>query len=185
MQNIALYCFGIIGRLWRRIDCRQEHPAVHQRQIKRGTLQLPDKKQMVICGYYRPPDRVDESYLTHSYEEISALQSTYKKSIFIVSGDFNLPDIQWSDNTTTGHSYPHRVSQNFLDLAHDLSLEQMVDFPTRYENTLDLVLTSHPAFMTCCKPLPPIGDHDIVLYDSSHQVVRTRPPRRKILLEQS
>ncbi|MCG7876680.1 MAG: reverse transcriptase domain-containing protein [Candidatus Thiodiazotropha endolucinida] len=148
-----------------------------------GTLQLPKKKQMVIGAYFRPPDRVDEEYLSQTYKEISSLKSTFKKAIFIIAGDFNAPDIQWSDNTITGNSYPRRVSQCFLDLTHDLSMEQMVDFPTRFENTLDLVLVSHPAFMTRCKPLPPIGnksDHDIVLYDTTHQAVRLRPQRRKI-----
>ncbi|XP_053372574.1 uncharacterized protein LOC123561157 isoform X1 [Mercenaria mercenaria] len=150
-------------------------------------IQLPKKKQMVIGAYYRPPDRVDDQYILKTYEEISALRSTHKKAVFIVSGDFNVPDIQWADNINiiTGRIYPHRVSQRFLDLSHDLSLEQMVDFSTWNENTLDLVLTSHPAFMTRCKPPPPIGvrsDHDIVLFNTTHEVTRSRHPRRKILL---
>jgi hypothetical protein len=42
-----------------------------------------------------------------------------------------------------------------------------VDFPTRKENTLDLIFTTHPSFTQRCKPLPSIGnnDHDIVLLD--------------------
>ena len=50
---------------------------------------------------------------------------------------------------------------------------------------MDLVLTSHPGFKVKCKPLPPIApkrDHDIVLFDTSHQPYRTRPTRRKIFL---
>jgi hypothetical protein len=50
---------------------------------------------------------------------------------------------------------------------------------------IDLVFTSHPAFKLRCKSLPPLGkkgDHDIVLYDCSHKVVRRKPPRRKIYL---
>ena len=45
--------------------------------------------------------------------------------------------------------------------------------------------SSHPGYKIRCKPLPPIGeksDHDIVLFDTSHQVYRARPPRRKIFL---
>ena len=140
---------------------------------------------MVIGAYYRPPDKTDDVYLSNTYEEFSALRASHKKAVFIVSGDFNTPDIQWKDNSIVGNSYPHRVSQRYLDIAHDLSLEQMVDFSTRGDNTLDLILTSHPAFMTRCKPLPPIGvksDHDIVLYDTTHEAVRSRPHRRKILL---
>ena len=61
----------------------------------------------------------------------------------------------------------------------------MVDFPTRKENTLNLIFTSHPGFKIRCKPLPPIGiksDHDIVLFDTSHQTYRPRPTCRKIFL---
>jgi hypothetical protein len=64
-------------------------------------------------------------------------------------------------------------------------LEQIADFPTRQDSTLDLIFTSHPAFKLRCKSLPPLGkkgDHDIVLYDCSHKVVRRKPPRRKIYL---
>ena len=61
----------------------------------------------------------------------------------------------------------------------------MVDFPTRGDNTLDLIFTSHPSYQERCKPLPPISaksDHDIVLFDSAHQPVRARPKRRTINL---
>ena len=77
------------------------------------------------------------------------------------------------------------MNQTYLDLAAEHSLEQMVDFPTRGDNTLDLVFTSHPSYVERCKPLPPIADksdHDIVLFDTSHQPVRTRPKRRTIYI---
>lgn len=40
------------------------------------TLQLPKEKQMVIGAYYRPLNRVDDEYLSKTYEEISSLRST-------------------------------------------------------------------------------------------------------------
>jgi len=61
----------------------------------------------------------------------------------------------------------------------------MVTFSTRKENTLDLILTSHPSFTERCKPLPPItekSDHDIVLFDLATQPVRARPKRRTLYL---
>jgi hypothetical protein len=53
----------------------------------------------------------------------------------------------------------------FLEIVADNGLEQIVDFPTRKDNTLDLMLLSHPAYKLRCKPLPSIGnsDHAIVL----------------------
>ena len=65
----------------------------------------------------------------------------------------------------------------------DLNLEQVVNFLTRLQNTLDLVFMFHPSFKIRCKPLPPIGlksDHEMVLLDTSIQPVSTRLPHRKI-----
>ena len=61
----------------------------------------------------------------------------------------------------------------------------MVQFPTRGENTLDLIFTSHPSYQERCKSLPPISersDHDIVLFDTAHQPVRSRHKRQTILV---
>ena len=50
-------------------------------------------------------------------------------------------------------------------MQDDLSLEQLVSFPTKGEKTQDLVFMTHPSLVDKCKPLPSIGksDHDIVL----------------------
>ena len=97
----------------------------------------------------------------------------------------NLPHINWDNNTVSNKCYPHTVSQTYLDITQELGLEQTVNFPTLQENTLDLVSISHPGYKIRCKLLPPIrekSDHDIVLYDKSHQVYHARPPCRKIFL---
>ena len=121
-----------------------------------------------------------------SCSEISNLRKDSKKSEFILGGDFNVPDISWKDNTiTSSKNYPRRVSQTHLDIASDRGLEQMVSFPTRGDNTLDLNFTSHPSYQERCKPLSPLSaksDHDIVMFETAHQTVRARPKRRTIYL---
>ena len=102
----------------------------------------------------------------------------------ILGGDFNLPDFVWQDMSISGSQYPRRVSETFLNIIADNNLEQQVDFPTRKDNILDLILTSHPSFKLRCKPLPAIdnSDHDIVLCDTTLKPVRPKPPGRKIYL---
>ena len=102
----------------------------------------------------------------------------------MIGGDFNLPDINWQEQTITHRQYPTRTSQAFLDTVADNGLEQIVDFPTRKENTLDLILTSHPSFKLRCKSLPSIGnsDHDIVLLDIACKPLKPKPVKRKIYL---
>ena len=90
-----------------------------------------------------------------------------------------------SSHKITGSSYPQRDSQAVLDIAMDMGLERLIDFPTRLENILDLKFTSHPSFKIRCKPLSPISqksDHYIVLLDTAHQPLRARLPRRKLFL---
>ena len=110
-----------------------------------------------------------------------------RKNIFLIGGDFNLPDISWDTLKVEGTQYPSRVSQAFLDMVSDNSLEQMVDFPTRKDKTLDLLFTSHPSYIEKCKPLPSIenSDHDIVLLDASFVSRPLKPPRRNIYLWKS
>ena len=78
-------------------------------------------------------------------------QSETPKNIFLIGGDFNLPDINWSEQTITNRQYPIKTNLAFLGIVADEGLEQIVDFPTRKDNTLDLMLTSHPAFKLRCK----------------------------------
>ena len=95
-----------------------------------------------------------------------------------------------SQETTVGdmttlvpEKYTAGYSKTFLDIAKDLNLEQVANFSTRLQNTLDLVFMSHLSFKIRCKRLPPIGlksDHHLALHDTSIQPVRTRLPRRKI-----
>ena len=148
-----------------------------------GTIKS-GSKNIHIATYYRPPNRTDSDYLTSSVEEIANLKKKAKKNIFVIGGDFNIPDIDWKNLTTSGSQYPKSTSKAFLDLISDNSLEQIVDFPTRKDRILDIILTSHPSFKQRCKPMPSIGnsDHDIVLLDTSITNFRPRPQRRKILL---
>ena len=48
---------------------------------------------MVLAAFYRPPNMVDPTYLqevTHAFTTLK--QKKIKKAIFIIAGDFNLPD---------------------------------------------------------------------------------------------
>ena len=125
-----------------------------------------------------------EFYLDLDSVEVLGLQSSSKTGIFILGGDFNLPDIDWNTLTIEGHQYPVRVNQTFLDLIAECGLQQQVDFPTRKNNILDLIFTTQPSYKQRCKPFPPIGnsDHEDVLYDTSLQSFRPRPQHRKILI---
>ena len=52
--------------------------------------------------------------------------------------------------------------QVLLDIMNDRGLEQLVNFPTREENTLDLILPSLPGQFQDVYSPDKLSDHDIV-----------------------
>jgi hypothetical protein len=60
--------------------------------------------------------------------------------------------LAWEEQTIINRQYPIKTNQIFLEIVADNGFEQIVDFPTRKDNTLDLMLQSHPAYKLRCKP---------------------------------
>ena len=73
------------------------------------------------------------------------------------------------------------MNKFFIDTIQEMSMEQTVDFPTRLDNILDPVFTTHPSLVNKCKPLPGSGNHDIVLIDTSIEVTRSKTPPQKYI----
>ena len=70
-----------------------------------------------------------------------------------------------------------------INVICTVSLTQLVNFPTRRSNTLDLFLSNRPTLINRVEPLPGISDHDTMVFvDTSIKSMRQRPTRRKILL---
>lgn len=57
---------------------------------------------------------------------------------------------------------PPKIDEDFLTLVNDTSLREMISFPTRLSNTLDLFYTSNPILTKSVKPVAGISDYDIV-----------------------
>ena len=55
----------------------------------------------------------------------------------------NLPDIEWKTEQLTTNQYTHVLDQLlFLDTLANTRLQQIANFPTRNNNTLDVVLAN-------------------------------------------
>lgn len=115
-------------------------------QIKSG------REQIFIATSYRP--EYDRECIDEVRQQIVSLKKKYPKASFIVSGDFNCPEIDWKLWTGNGI-----VQKKLIDLANDFSLEQIVNFPTRGANLLDLILTDIPERVQKVEPLGAFGDH--------------------------
>ena len=76
-------------------------------------------------------------------------------------------------------SYPS-LHNAFVDTMHDIGLEQVVDFPTRGNNTLDLFLTNHPSLVPRVEGMPGLSDHDVVYLEYATQPSRVVYPKRVV-----
>ena len=94
----------------------------------------------------------------------------------------NLPDIEWETEQLTTNQYTHSISYSFLDTLATTGLQQIVNFPTINNNTLDVVLTNCPSLVKQYVGMPGLSDHNIVFVETSICALHHRPARRKILL---
>ena len=94
-----------------------------------------------------PP--ADDGTLDRTMTALQAVVQRYPDRCLVVSGDFNIPDINWR-LTERGWEIPttmrpSRRALNFVDACGLSDLKQYVCHPTRGANTLDLVLCNRRA----------------------------------------
>ena len=117
---------------------------------------------------YRPPD----TNLEDSKALFKLIYDHLKNSkMYILLGDFNLPDISWPSLTARSN-----ISREFLTLCFRIGAEQCVDFPTRKDNILDLVLCSSKVLLNYiqCKPPFSTSDHDTILCHLANHLCDTQ-----------
>ena len=100
----------------------------------------------------------------------------------LLTGDFNLPGIDWSENLVK-HSSPFRAIHEYsLEILQDHGLQQLVTFPTCDFNTLDLVSSNKPSTILNIQSIAGISDHDIVCFEVNAKVDHTRQIPRSIYM---
>ena len=109
-------------------------------------LHLSESVSLLLFCVYRSPN-TDISYLTNMCDYIITVVSNYPDAIICCTGDFSLPDINWESEFIEGHRYPHAINEFVLDMSAQCGFTQMVNFPTRERNTLDLFFTTHPSYI--------------------------------------
>jgi hypothetical protein len=144
-------------------------------------LKIQLSKSLLIGCINRPP-KSNIDYARELQEAIRSVMKNNRSSVLWLSGDFNLPDIDWEANNITGSQNSKQINEIYMDIIAENFREQMVNFPTRGTNILDLFTTNRPSLVNRCQPLPGLGDHDIVFIDSDITAKRTKQTQRKIYL---
>lgn len=129
-------------------------------------VKLPGSKSAVpIFAVYHSPSFNEMSICNneHILQFLSSVSSFSSK--LLVVGDFNLPYIDWTTNTTqlSDQSFENR----FVQTLQDHYLHQHIQDPTRLRadskpSVLDLVITKSPEDVNSVEFLPPLGKSDHV-----------------------
>ena len=137
------------------------------------------QKPVIISACYRSMHNTNEQNKLLS-EEIAKIGRKNKNNHIWIGGDFNLPDIDWSNNSIVTHQYSKDLNEQFLETFENSSLLQVIDFHTRKKATLDLMFTNRPTFLSKCTPVPGFGDHNTAaLVDLYCHPQRHRLPNEK------
>lgn len=119
--------------------------------------------EITLCCMYLQ-SCCSEDYLNEALLYLQTLPSNKK---LIVTGDFNLPEINWECMSS-----PCTRGTKFCDCIFDLNLSQLVIEPTHnLGNTLDLVLSNNPdcTIDLWVDPSTP-SDHFLITYSLQSQL---------------
>ena len=146
-----------------------------------------NKPSHFVASWYRPPggdlDKL-ESQLTSFKNQLEKIKDIHKgnklPSVHIL-GDLNFCDIVWPDRLSkSGSPLSPSEGEEFIEILNDHHLEQLVYFPTREKNTLDLIITSLPSQFLDIQSPDRLSDHDIVSGTLKIVIPPFKIPRRKV-----
>ena len=128
-------------------------------------IKVKGSSDLYIGSFFRAPDKTKPDYLEHLQSLLTRIP-TDKGAHLWIGGDFNLPNINWDDESVLQYATCSSVSKQLLNLAKDSYLDQMVTQPTRITettaNTLDLFFTSKATLINKVETIPGISDHEAV-----------------------
>ena len=146
-----------------------------------------NKTSHFVASWYRPLGSTSEEFKLFR-EQLDYIKTHHKgkkvPSVHVL-GDFNFKDIDWPERRSkSGSTLSQSEGQILIDIMNDHGLEQMVHFPTREKNTLDLILTTLPGQFQDVHSPDKLSDHDIVSGTLRIFIPPIKKPRRMVYLYQ-
>lgn len=127
-------------------------------------IKLHGGDSLVLGCIYRSPSSGEESI--HQFRQLLQLVMASCPSHLLLTGDFNLGDIDWQNHLSLAP--PSHCSHSFLEVIDDHFLHQHVNFPTRFRqgNTpgiLDLIFTNEEGMVQNLHSTPGLGKSDHII----------------------
>ena len=172
---------GVLVAIDKKYMCTEEPELEVEAELVWVRVNLVGHRALYIGAFYRS-QATDGEYLEQIDHSLSRIANT--NGVILLGGDFNCPSIDWPTTTLAPNPRYPAISQQLMDIADDHSLTQVVDKPTRGNNTLDLLFTNNSSIVNRVETLPKLGqsDHDVVFVEINIKP-ETRPQKpRKIFL---
>ena len=143
-------------------------------------IKLIGNGNVYVCSYYRRDVSVEESIeeLDKSLTRVSAIRN----ATTLIGGDFNFPGWDWKNKRLKPKTAYPSLHTKFSEILDDVSMVQIVEEPTRKNNTLDLLITNQPDKILRVDVLPGVSDHDIVFAEFDLRPIKYSQKPRQITL---
>jgi hypothetical protein len=104
------------------------------------------------------------------------LPKNSEDKIIILPGDFNLPHINWKNNTIKPGGNQLQLHQELLDIVDDFGLK------CRQIQLAKIMYWTCTSLVKSCETIPGISDHDMLVIDSDLKPTYNKPKRRKVYI---
>ncbi|CAC5356462.1 unnamed protein product [Mytilus coruscus] len=139
-------------------------------------------KHHYIGSWYRPPDAPSDQIqlLKDQMDKIKKTEKAKKQPCIHVLGDFNYRKINWQTqlNKDTNTCLNGSDGQALINILNEASAEQLVLFPARESDMLDLLSTTLPGQFTDIHSPDRFSDHEIVMGTLRCTIPRKIRPER-------
>ena len=131
-------------------------------------IQVIGASHLYVGAFYHPPDIENPDYLSH----LDACLSRIPEGAHVwIGADFNLADINWTDNSVCPSAAKPALFSKLIDITNNRFLQQLVTEPTRIiettESILDLFFTNNSSLISNVEVIPGISDHEAVYIEPS------------------
>ena len=128
-------------------------------------IKVRGSKDICVGSFYRPSNNADAEYLG-TLESYLARIPTHNGAHLWLDGDFNLPDIDWTNENIKTKSFHTLECHQLLEISKNSMLDQLVLEPTRITETqaniLDLCFTNNETLVNQVRTIPGMSDHESV-----------------------
>jgi len=100
------------------LPCNEIEINDHDTELVAVKVSCIGNQSLIVTSAYRPTNE-DADYAVNMCNAFTDIVMSNKNATIWISGDINLPDINWKDMSVEGRSYSKQLNQTFLNTIND------------------------------------------------------------------